>query len=101
MCIPAPAPIRDRGPPPAPPRPRHAPADPEPTNVVGVFGLSIRTMERDLEAEFNRIAPVEKVTIVYDARVSALALSTCERAETEPDNASLSPIAREALVSLR
>lgn len=49
-------------------RPRHAPADPEPTNIVGVFGLSVRTVEQDLEDEFGRVAPVEKVVIVYDAR---------------------------------
>ncbi|KDN36779.1 hypothetical protein K437DRAFT_217296, partial [Tilletiaria anomala UBC 951] len=39
-----------------------------PTNIVGVFGLSMRTVERDLEEEFSRVAPVEKVVIVYDAR---------------------------------
>lgn len=60
---------RRRSPPPVP-RPRHAPADPEPTNVVGVFGLSVRTVEQDLEEEFGRIAAVDKVVIVYDARVS-------------------------------
>jgi hypothetical protein len=37
--------------------------------VLGVFGLSIRTQERDLEDEFNRFGRVEKVTIVYDQRV--------------------------------
>jgi transformer-2 protein len=55
---------------PPPPKPRHAPKEVNPTNVVGVFGLSIRTTERDLEDEFGQIAPVEKVVIVYDARVS-------------------------------
>ncbi|PWZ03329.1 RNA-binding domain-containing protein, partial [Testicularia cyperi] len=30
--------------------------------------LSIRTVEADLQSEFDRIAPVEKVVIVYDAR---------------------------------
>lgn len=55
----------------SPPRPSHAPANPEPTTMVGVFGLSVRTNERDLEEEFGRIAPIDKVTIVYDARVSA------------------------------
>lgn len=38
--------------------------------MLGVFGLSIRTTERDLEDEFNRYGQVEKVTIVYDQRVS-------------------------------
>lgn len=52
-----------------PPRPVNAPR-PEVNNVLGVFGLSIRTRERDLEDEFNRYGDVEKVTIVYDQRVS-------------------------------
>ncbi len=42
---------------------------PNPTNVLGVFGLSIRTQERDLDEEFSRFGRVEKVTIVYDQRV--------------------------------
>lgn len=54
---------------PPPAKPRHAPKAEE-SNIVGVFGLSIRTVERDLEEEFTRVAPVEKVVIVYDARVS-------------------------------
>lgn len=37
--------------------------------MLGVFGLSIRTQERDLEDEFNRFGTVSKVTIVYDQRV--------------------------------
>lgn len=53
----------------SPPRPSHAPTNPEPTTMVGVFGLSVRTTERDLEDEFGRVAPIDKVTIVYDARV--------------------------------
>ncbi|WWD02894.1 hypothetical protein V865_000936 [Kwoniella europaea PYCC6329] len=40
----------------------------EPNNVLGVFGLSIRTRERDLEDEFMRYGDVEKVVIVYDQR---------------------------------
>ena len=44
---------------------------PNPTNVLGVFGLSIRTTERDLDDEFSRHGRVEQVTIVYDQRVSA------------------------------
>lgn len=52
-----------------PPRPGAAPRA-EPNNVLGVFGLSIRTRERDLEDEFARFGDVEKVVIVYDQRVS-------------------------------
>lgn len=48
----------------------------EPTNVLGVFGLSIRTQERDLGDEFSRHGQVDKVVIVYDQRVSA-ATSSC------------------------
>ena len=44
---------------------------PNPSNVLGVFGLSIRTTERDLEDEFARFGQVDKVTIVYDQRVCA------------------------------
>lgn len=43
---------------------------PNPSSVLGVFGLSIRTTERDLDEEFSRFGQVEKVTIVYDQRVS-------------------------------
>ncbi|KAF7966919.1 hypothetical protein HWV62_885 [Athelia sp. TMB] len=52
-------------------RPAHAPVAqqaPTPSNVLGVFGLSIRTQERDLDDEFSRFGRVEKVTIVYDQR---------------------------------
>ncbi|TKY89171.1 hypothetical protein EX895_001702 [Sporisorium graminicola] len=67
---------RSRSPPPPrsdrrrtpPPKPRGAPAEVQPTTVLGVFGLSIRTLEKDLEYEFDAIAPVDKVVIVYDAR---------------------------------
>ncbi|GAA5900954.1 uncharacterized protein JCM6883_004708 [Sporobolomyces salmoneus] len=60
---------RDDGPRPynPPARPSHAPQA-EPSNVLGVFGLSIRTREEDLEMEFGRVGRVEKVVIVYDQR---------------------------------
>jgi len=64
------SPYRRRSPP-APRRPTHAPIQaPNPSNVLGVFGLSIRTQERDLDDEFSRFGRVEKVTIVYDQRQS-------------------------------
>ncbi|KAI0303085.1 hypothetical protein BC826DRAFT_1089505 [Russula brevipes] len=53
---------------PPPRRPPHAPIAPNPSSVLGVFGLSIRTTERDLDEEFGRFGQVEKVTIVYDQR---------------------------------
>ncbi|KAF8897149.1 hypothetical protein BD779DRAFT_353565 [Infundibulicybe gibba] len=46
----------------------HPQQAPNPSNVLGVFGLSIRTQERDLDDEFSRFGRVEKVTIVYDQR---------------------------------
>ncbi|KAG6813201.1 hypothetical protein H0H92_013321 [Tricholoma furcatifolium] len=61
------SPYRRRSPPP-PRRAPHAPIAPIPSNVLGVFGLSIRTQERDLDEEFSRFGRVEKVTIVYDQR---------------------------------
>ncbi|KAL0581247.1 hypothetical protein V5O48_000835 [Marasmius crinis-equi] len=65
------SPYRRRSPAPsssAPRRPAHAPVAPNPSSVLGVFGLSIRTQERDLDEEFSRFGRVEKVTIVYDQR---------------------------------
>lgn len=44
--------------------------NPRPSNVLGVFGLSVHTTERELDDEFSRFGRVEKVTIVYDQRVS-------------------------------
>ncbi|EIW70743.1 hypothetical protein TREMEDRAFT_28739 [Tremella mesenterica DSM 1558] len=55
---------------PPPPRPRNAPQRVEPNRVLGVFGLSVRTRESDLEDEFMRYGDVEKVVIVYDQRQS-------------------------------
>jgi hypothetical protein len=52
------------------------PQAPNPSSVLGVFGLSIRTTERDLDEEFTRFGHVEKVTIVYDQRVSFI-LTLC------------------------
>jgi transformer-2 protein len=57
---------------PSAPRPRPPPAQVAPNNVLGVFGLSVRTRERDLEDEFGRYGEVEKAIIVYDQRVSFL-----------------------------
>lgn len=56
---------------------------PNPSNVLGVFGLSIRTQERDLDDEFSRFGRVEKVTIVYDQRVRGKFLSAEKTALTQ------------------
>ncbi|GAA5984749.1 hypothetical protein JCM10908_003484 [Rhodotorula pacifica] len=51
-----------------PPRPRDAPV-PQPSNVLGVFGLSIRTVDRDLHELFSAQGRrVEKALVVYDQR---------------------------------
>ena len=53
---------------------------PNPSNVLGVFGLSIRTVERDLDEEFSRFGHVDKVVIVYDQRVCVeVAYTRCFR----------------------
>ena len=43
-------------------------APPE-TNCLGVFGLSLYTTERELEKEFSRFGPLEKVNVVLDGKV--------------------------------
>ena len=37
--------------------------EPEPSKCVGVFGLSLYTTERELEAEFKKFGPLEKVQV--------------------------------------
>jgi len=41
---------------------------PESSNCVGVFGLSLYTTERELEKEFSKFGPLEKVTVVLDGK---------------------------------
>lgn len=57
--------------------------------MLGVFGLSVRTRERDIEDEFSKMGPVEKVVIVYDQRVRSLSLSLRRDAELTGFYASL------------
>ena len=47
---------------------------PESSNCLGVFGLSLYTTERELEKEFSKFGPLEKVTVVLDGKVSELFL---------------------------
>ena len=35
--------------------------DPEPSKCLGVFGLSLHTTERELDKEFRRFGPIEKI----------------------------------------
>ena len=48
-----------------PPRP-----DPPalPSNVLGVFGLSMSTKERDIHDLFSPFGPISRVQLVYDSR---------------------------------
>ncbi|WVO16222.1 hypothetical protein L204_103893 [Cryptococcus depauperatus] len=65
-----------------PRRPMVAPKA-EPNQVLGVFGLSIRTRERDLEDEFMRYGDVDKVIIVYDQRVSCAERNRAYNGQTD------------------
>ena len=40
--------------------------DPQPSKCLGVFGLSLYTSERELESEFKKYGPLEKVQVVLD-----------------------------------
>ena len=42
---------------------------PEPNRVLGVFGLSLYTTERDLFQIFKKFGPIERVQVVLDAQV--------------------------------
>lgn len=59
---------------------------PKPSNVLGVFGLSIYTRERDIEDLFRKYGHIERVQILYDRAVSvAAATRLCRRpCRTQP-----------------
>jgi len=40
--------------------------DPTPSRCLGIFGLSLYTTEKELEKEFGRFGPMEKVQVVLD-----------------------------------
>ncbi|CAG0889847.1 unnamed protein product [Cyprideis torosa] len=42
--------------------------DPEPNRVIGVFGLSLFTTERELYHIFEKYGPIDKVQVVLDAQ---------------------------------
>jgi len=52
-------------------RRRHVGSREEPTvsQCIGVFGLSLYTTERELEKEFSKFGPLEKVTVILDGKV--------------------------------
>merc|ERR1712001_621904 len=41
---------------------------PDMSNCLGVFGLSLYTTERELEKEFSKFGPLEKVSVVLDGK---------------------------------
>ncbi|KAI8330506.1 hypothetical protein BC941DRAFT_440701 [Chlamydoabsidia padenii] len=41
---------------------------PEPSKVLGIFGLNMHTRERDLEDVFSKFGALDAVTVVYDHR---------------------------------
>ena len=43
--------------------------NPGESTCLGVFGLSLYTTERELEKEFSRFGPLEKVQVVLDGKV--------------------------------
>ena len=45
------------------------PPNPNPSNVLGVFGLSHMTRQRDLEDIFGKFGPSKKIILVIDRRV--------------------------------
>merc|ERR1719347_662502 len=42
--------------------------NPDKSKCVGVFGLSLYTTERELEKEFGKFGPLEKVNVVLDGK---------------------------------
>ena len=44
--------------------------NPEEGTCLGVFGLSLYTTERELDKEFSKFGPLQKVQVVLDGKVS-------------------------------
>ena len=42
---------------------------PEEGTCLGVFGLSLYTTERELDKEFSKFGPLQKVQVVLDGKV--------------------------------
>jgi len=65
---------------------------PEANNCLGVFGLSLYTTERELEKEFGKFGPLEKLNVVLDGKTGrsrGFAFVTFQKVEdaTEARNA--------------
>ena len=52
---------------------------PETSTCLGVFGLSLYTTERELEKEFTKFGPLEKVTVVLDGKVRITRLTVAKQ----------------------
>ena len=50
----------------------HLQDNPESSNCLGIFGLSLYTTERDLRQYFEKYGSVESIQIVYDRQVRNL-----------------------------
>ena len=46
--------------------------NPDPSKVVGVFGLSLYTGERDLREMFEKYGPIKNLNVVYDHQVMSI-----------------------------
>ena len=44
--------------------------NPKPSRVLGVFGLSLYTGEKDLKELFTKYGPLDRIQVVYDHQVS-------------------------------
>ena len=44
----------------------HSQFNPSPCRVVGVFGLSLYTGEKEVREMFSKYGPIEQVQVVYD-----------------------------------
>lgn len=49
--------------------PSYAQNDPSPSKVVGVFGLSMYTDEKELKHIFITFGPIKEVQVIYDRQV--------------------------------
>lgn len=56
----------------------------DPSNVLGVFGLSHYTRQRDLEEIFSKYGPIKEAMIVMDRRVRLASILSSDLAVEQP-----------------
>merc|ERR1719402_939068 len=56
--------------------------NPDKSKCLGVFGLSLYTTERELEKEFGKFGPLERVQVDMDGRKIRVDFSITKRAHT-------------------